>query len=269
MRWKHLRFDRVEQKREVARRLGPFLALMLGLVLSACSDTPTSVEGARRTTGTTGIGGLTVYACQYGGFYPDCNLPPDAPIVVNPNPANQETQQQCNLLLDSCGGGGDGETGDVPPDTTACPHRTDGCQQPLTDSDTVALRNAMGRVKTVFSDSASAAICETLKRRFEEAFAAGKVFRGDTAMPEPPPLHAAQTVTGGTIHIDGEYLSGAADPSHPAYEWYQKSLAAIALHEAAHWTGYPPHGEAETWNAFTTFPYNYATGGPGAAEQCV
>lgn len=107
-------------------------------------------------------------------------------------------------------------------------------------------------MKTVFSDTTAQRVCTELQSHFDAAFALGRVMRGDTAMPD--------------------YMNEA----HAGQAYYIRVLAQMLLHEAAHWaklSGYAPsygsHSVSETWGSYTTFPFNYATGGPGAAEQCV
>lgn len=254
---------------ESARFLLPLLIILLAsTVLSACSDTPTSTDGARLSTSP--IGGLTVTACQYGGFYPDCNPPPDAPVTVNPNPINLETQQQCNYLLEACAGGGEGGTGDVPPDTTEdCQHTWDRCKQSLTSRDSASLRSAAMRRRTAFSDTTAAAICPQLAAQFDLAFAEGKVFRGNPALPDSGTAHNAQSqLPDPEIHIDGDYLDAAADPSAPNHDYLLRRLAGTTLHEAAHLLGYG-HLSTENNGTYTSFPFNYTNGGPGVTELCV
>jgi hypothetical protein len=222
----------------------------------------------------------TIESMDPGGTYCDDDLWANGCTVVAPSPpAPPPSWEPCTNKPEGCygdpgigdpgsGGGwsGGGGAGGGGGESGTCPATDPDCPQPLTPSDSIALNQSLLLVRTHFTDPVAAGICSELKGRFADALAANRVRRGNTAIPDGNNDHGGQYYDG-IIHIDGDMLDRAAsgDPT------YKALVAEIALHEAAHMAGYSPHATdgSEIMGSYTTFPYNYASRGPGVSESCV
>lgn len=274
-------------------RLFLLSAVLLAMILSACSDFPTSSPTPDVTSAGPALSGDCVRKSD-GKIYCPVQQPiwcdpyhyecGDDDCVTSAGGGGTEgtTVQGCNGGGGDDGGddgdgdgggGGSGGPGSPPPPPCpdyGCPPRCDpaidpDCEQPLTSADSSAIRTALRdylHPDSAIADSTARRQCGEMRRQFEAALAAGNVFRGGSNSTGDD-AHYGMTYDG-QIHMDPWLLDSANDGDALAL----RELANTALHEAAHVMGHDhPNGftmDAAGHDVYTDPYFNLLSPGPNS-----
>ena len=172
---------------------------------------------------------------------------------------------------DDGGGGDDGsgskicpDYGCPPPDDPACDPAIDpDCEQPLTQADSATILNAIAtmlRPASSFTDSIARRDCEQMRTWFNNAFAAGAVYRGASDSDH----YGMYNSDNSNIHFDPLTLDGANAGDQDAI----REIAITGLHEAAHAMGFlhptPPTFDAQGRDYYVDHPFNRLNPGPNS-----
>jgi hypothetical protein len=227
-------------------RVGSIVAAVL--VVAACGDQVTAPRDvSQRESGVIVLPAIEGTACRYGGDYPFCVSPP--PEGDEENTPGEEPPPP------------DGGGSEPPPDTTTatCDPQVDPtCEKALTSADSALIIQALQqymRPDTAIGDTASRRRCGEMRRKVQERFDAGKVFRGRTDS------DASSSHYGATydrhIHLDPWLLTKAAnDPA------MLREVANTGLHEAAHTLDLSHPNGADALGRYSDVPFNLLNPGP-------